>query len=49
MNEVIKLENNMTFYFKNTKKDIIMTEKDDEDSRNSNICRFRWKKLDLIR
>ena len=26
VNEVIKLENKMTFYFKNTKKDIIMTE-----------------------
>ena len=40
VNEVIKLENKMTFYFKNTKKDIIMTEKDEEDYRNNNICRF---------
>ena len=36
-NEVIKLENKMTFYFKNTKKDIIMTAKDEEDYRNKNI------------
>ena len=28
VNEVIKLENQMAFYFKNTKKDIIMSEKD---------------------
>ena len=30
----------MTFYFKNTKKDIVMTEKDEQDYRNNNICRF---------
>ena len=30
----------MAFYFKKTKKDIIMTEKDDEDYRNNYICRF---------
>ena len=30
----------MTFYFKNTNKDIIMSEKDEEDYRNNNICRF---------
>ena len=30
----------MAFYFKNTKKDINMTEKDDEDYRNNNICRL---------
>ena len=40
VNEVIKLENKMAFYFKNTNKDIIMTEKDQEDFKNSNICRF---------
>ena len=39
VNEVIKLENKMAFNFKNTKKDIIMTE-EDEDYRNNNICRF---------
>ena len=40
VDEVIKLENKMAFYFKNTKKDIIMTEKDEEDYRSSNVCRF---------
>ena len=30
----------MAFYFKNTEKDIIVTEKDEEDYRNINICRF---------
>ena len=40
VNEVIKLENKMAFFFKNTKKDIIMTEKDEEDYRNNNIFRF---------
>ena len=37
--EVIKLEKKMNIYFKNTKKDIIMTE-EDEDFDNNNICRF---------
>ena len=40
VNEVIKLENKMTFFFKNTKKDIIMTEEDEVNFRNNNICRF---------
>ena len=40
VDEVIKLEDKMTFYFKNTKKDIIMTEEDKEDFRNDNNCRF---------
>ena len=31
VNEVIKIENKMVFYFKNFKKDIITTEKDEED------------------
>ena len=40
VDEVIKLENKMAFYFKNTNKNIVMTEKDEEDYRNNNICRF---------
>ena len=40
VDEVIKLENKMAFYFKNTKKDIIMTREDEEDYRNNDICRF---------
>ena len=30
----------MAFYFKNTKKDIIMTEEDEEVYKNNDICRF---------
>ena len=45
VNEVIKLENKMGFYFKNTKKDIIMTEKDVEHYRNKNICRYCEKEV----
>ena len=40
VDKVIKLENKMAFYFKNTNKDIIMTEEDEEDYRNNNIRRF---------
>ena len=40
----------MAFYFKNTKKDIVMTEDDEADFRNNNICRFcAKKKLFLIK
>ena len=35
VNEVIKIGNKMTFYFKETKKDIIMTEEDDKDFKNN--------------
>ena len=38
----------MAFYFKNTKKDIIMTD-EDEDYGNNKICRFCEKKLNLIK
>ena len=40
VDEKIKLENKMAFYFKNTNKDIIMTDEDEEDYRKNNICRF---------
>ena len=40
VNEAIKSENKMTFYFVNTSKDIIITEKDEEDYRINKICRF---------
>ena len=43
--EVIKLENKMNFFFKNTMKDIIMTEEDEEDLDNNNICRFCEKEI----
>ena len=45
VNEVIKLENKMAFYFKNTKKDIIMTREDEEDYRNNDFCRFCEKEI----
>ena len=44
--EVIKLENKMAFYFKNTNKDILMTEEDEEDFRIDNICRFCEKNIE---
>ena len=36
----------MAFYFENTKKDSIMTEKDEEDYRNNNICQFCEKNIE---
>ena len=30
----------MAFYLKNTNKDIFMTDKDEEDYKNNNVCRF---------
>ena len=44
VDEVIKLEHKMNFYSKNTKKDIIMTQEDEADVKNNNICRFCEKK-----
>ena len=35
----------MAFYFKNTNKDIIMTQEDEEDYENNNICRFCEKEI----
>ena len=35
----------MAFYFKNTKKDIIMTQENKEDFENSGICRFCEKEI----
>ena len=40
VDEVIKLEKKMAFYFKNTKKDIIMKQNNEEGYRNNNTCRF---------
>ena len=45
MDQVIKIENKMAFYFQNTKKDIIKTEKDEEQYRNTNICLFCEKEI----
>ena len=46
VNEVIKIENKMAFYFKNTKKDIIMTEENEKNFKNINICRFCEKNIE---
>ena len=35
----------MTFYFTETKKDIIMTQEDEEDYKNNNNCRFCEKEI----
>ena len=43
--EVINLENKMAFYFKSTKKKFVMTEDDEEDFKNNNICRFCEKEI----
>ena len=45
VDEFIKLENKMAFYFKNTNKDIIMTDEDEQYCRNDNICRFCEKEI----
>ena len=40
VDEVIKLENKMSFYFKKTNKEIIMTQEDENNFRNTNDCWF---------
>ena len=47
VDEIVKLENKMNFWFKNTKKDIIMTEEDQPDFENNNICRFCEKYIEF--
>ena len=39
----------MRFWFRNTKKDIIKTEKDEEDFRNIKICKFCEKKIIVLK
>ena len=46
VNEAVKLEIKKAFYFKNTKKDIIMTQEDKEDFENEKICRFCEKNIE---
>ena len=45
VNQVIKLENEIAFCFKNANKKINMTEGDEEYYRNKNICRFCEKEI----
>ena len=47
--EINKLEIKMNFYFKDTEKDIIMTEENEVDNRNNNICSFVRKNYNLIK
>ena len=44
MGDVLKLENRMALSFENTKRDIIMTQKDKGYFDNINICRQCEKK-----
>ena len=47
VNEIIKLEIKMFFYFKNTKKDIIMLAEEEENFKNNNkVCRFCEKNFE---
>ena len=48
VNEVIKKENKMAFHFKNTNKDIFLTQEDEEVFDNSYNCRFCEEKNFLI-
>ena len=50
VDEVLKIENEMAVYFKNTQKDTIMTEEDEKHYRK-NICRFceKEKTIDKVR
>ena len=45
MNDVLKLKIKMVFYFKNTKKDIIMTQENKEGFDNKINCQFCGKEL----
>ena len=38
VDEIIKLENKMAFYFKSTKKDNIVKDENEEDYRSTRIC-----------
>ena len=45
MDEIIKLEKKIAFYFKNTRKDTFMTEEDEKHYRSKHIFRFCEKKI----
>ena len=36
----------MAFYFRNTSKDIFMTEEDQEDYKKNNVCRIYENKIE---
>ena len=43
--ENIKVGNKMDFYLQKSRKDILMTEKDEEEHKNNSICRICGKKV----
>ena len=43
--EVKKIENKIACYFINTERDIILTDEDEEEFKNKNICRFCEKEI----
>ena len=45
VNQVTKLEDKMAFHFKNTQRETIMTEENEEGYKNNNICRFCEKEI----
>ena len=45
VDELMELENKITLYFKNTNKDKIMTQEDEEDCRFFINCRFCEKEI----
>ena len=47
----MKLERKMASYFQKTKKDILMTEKDEKHFEDNNICQFCGKEkiIDKVR
>ena len=45
MDEISRLKKKTASFFKNTNKDIIMSEKDGEHYRITNFCRFRDKQI----
>ena len=49
VNEVLKLENKMNIFFRNSKKDIVMTQEDEKQYRNSVFFCFVRKILDLTK
>ena len=46
VDEINKLEKQMNFWFKNTNKDIIMTEEDKQDFENDSICQYCEKYIE---
>ena len=45
VDEVLKLENKVTFYFESTDKYTIKSRKEEKDYRNKTICRFFEKEI----